>query len=104
MMRDHLPHKIGVDVVVDAGTGHLMEHRFQNGLVMHLVAGQFLRRVEKRLTGGKRRCHIFDALFLRRDNVQGDVLQRNIGRVPQQIFGHVNSGTVMRNHLLDKTA
>ena len=52
----------------------------------------------------RRRNYEAMILFLRRDNVQGDVLQRNIGRVPQQIFGHVDSGAVMGDHLLDKTA
>ena len=90
VVRDHLPHKIPVDIVCGAGPLHIPEHPSGDLLKTALIQAELLPGIFYSFASAQRRLHIRNALGLRLYDMDRDILQRNKGRVLQEVPGQLD--------------
>ena len=90
VVRDHLPHKIPVDIVCGAGPLHIPEHPSGDLLKTALIQAELLPGIFYSFASAQRRLHIRNAPGLRLYDMDRDILQRNKGRVLQEVPGQLD--------------
>ena len=79
VVRDHLPHKIPVDIVCGAGPLHIPEHPSGDLLKTALIQAELLPGIFCSFASAQRRLHIHNALGLRLYDMDRNILQREQG-------------------------
>ena len=102
MMGDHLPHKICIDAGWAAGVPHFVNQMLNNPVALFQIGRQLCGRIGIAAADLLGRAEIFNTPFLCGDNIERNILQRDIGGIPKQVFRHRDRGTMVRKHFPDK--
>ncbi len=82
MVRKHLPDKVDVNTVAGTGVLHFTEHMVHDPFDPGLIAAQILTAVVYGIAFTEDLLHISDTVSLFRDNLQGQILKRDVCGVP----------------------
>lgn len=81
VVGNHFTNKIFIDTVGRAGVFHLTEHGLHDFFCTGLVAAQIVLAVVYRFALAEDRLHIGDAFGLPGDDLEGEILQGDVGGV-----------------------